>query len=66
MARRKIAEKREVIPDPVYNSKTVTKFINKLMRDGKKSKAEKICYECFKIIEKRTKKNPLELSLIHI
>jgi len=45
MARRRIAEKREVAPDPVYNSKTLAKFINKLMRDGKKSKAEKICYE---------------------
>jgi len=63
VARRRIAEKREVAPDPVYNSKTVTKFINKLMRDGKKGKAEKICYQCFGIIEKRTKKNPLEVFL---
>ncbi|RLE15405.1 30S ribosomal protein S7 [Candidatus Aerophobetes bacterium] len=63
MARRRIAEKREVAPDPVYNSKTLAKFINKLMRDGKKSKAEKICYECFEIIRKRTKKNPLEVFL---
>ena len=63
MARRRIAEKREVTPDPVYNSKVVAKLINKLMRDGKKSKAEKICYECFDIIRKRTKKNPLEVFL---
>lgn len=63
MARRRIAEKREISPDPVYNSKVVAKLINKLMRDGKKSKAEKICYECFNIIQKRTKKNPLEVFL---
>jgi len=63
MARRRIAEKREVAPDPVYNSKTVAKFINKLMKDGKKSKAEKICYECFGIIQKRTKKNSLDVFL---
>ena len=63
MARRKVAEKREVVPDPVYNSKALAKLINKIMRDGKKSKAEKICYEAFDIIQKRTKKNPLELFL---
>jgi len=63
MARRKVAEKREVAPDPVYKSRTIAKFINKIMKDGKKSKAEKICYECFNIIQKRTKKNPLEVFL---
>lgn len=63
MGRRRIAEKREIVPDPVYNSKTVAKFINKLMRDGKKGKAEKLCYGCFEIIEKKTKKNPLEVFL---
>lgn len=63
MARRRIAEKREIVPDPVYNSKTLAKFINKLMKDGKKSKAEEICYECFSIIKKKTKKNPLDVFL---
>lgn len=63
MARRRIAKKREVAPDPVYNSKTVIKLINKLMRDGQKGKAEKILYQCFEIIERRTKKNPLEVFL---
>ena len=63
MARRRIAKKRDVAPDPVYNSKLVSKLINRLMRDGKKSKAERICYECFDIIRKRSKKDPLEVFL---
>lgn len=63
MARRRIAKKRKVSPDAVYNSKALAKFINKLMRDGKKSKAEKICQECFEIIQKRTKKNSLDVFL---
>ena len=63
MARRRIAKKRDVPPDPVYNSKLVSKLINRLMRDGKKSKAERICYECFDIIRKRSKKDPLEVFL---
>jgi len=63
VARRRIAKKRDVPPDPVYNSKLVSKLINRLMRDGKKSKAERICYECFDIIRKRSKKDPLEVFL---
>jgi len=63
MARRRIAKKRKVSPDAVYNSKTLAKFINKLMRDGKKSKAEKICHKCFEIIQKRAKKNSLDVFL---
>lgn len=63
MARKKVAKKREIIPDPVYNSQVVARFINKIMQDGKKSKAEKICYECFDIIQKRTKQNPLKVFL---
>jgi len=63
VARRRIAKKRDVVPDPVYNSKLVSKLINRLMRDGKKSKAERICYECFDIIRKRSKKDPLEVFL---
>jgi len=63
VARRRIAKKRDVPPDPVYNSKLVSKLINKLMRDGKKSKAERICYECFDIVRKRSKKDPLEVFL---
>ncbi|MCD6318566.1 30S ribosomal protein S7 [Candidatus Aerophobetes bacterium] len=63
MARRRLAKKREVLPDPIYNSITLSKFINKLMKDGKKSKAEKICYECFNIIRNKLKKEPLEVFL---
>jgi len=63
MARRRLAKKREVLSDPIYNSITLSKFINKLMKDGKKSKAEKICYECFDIIRNKLKKEPLEVFL---
>ena len=63
MARRRIAQKREIAPDPVYNSKSLAKFINELMEDGQKGKAEKICYGCFEIIQKRTKKNALDVFL---
>jgi len=63
MARRKIAKKRNVPPDPIYNNRLVSKLINKLMQDGKKSKAESICYQCFEIIEKRVKKDPIEVFL---
>ena len=54
MSRRQRAVRREVPPDPVYGSTTVTKFINKLMRDGKKSIAERIFYEAMRIIEEKT------------
>lgn len=63
MARRKIAKRRDVPPDPIYNNQLVSKLINKLMRDGRKSKAERVCYGCFDIIGKRTKKDPLEIFL---
>lgn len=59
--RRRRAPIREVLPDPIYNSKVVTKFINKLMWDGKKSVAEKIMYEALEIIEKKTEKNSIEI-----
>ena len=63
MARRKISKKRTVFPDPAYNSHLVSKFINRIMRAGEKSKAEAICYGCFDVIAKREKKNPLEVFL---
>ncbi len=63
MARRRVAKRREVAPDPVYNSTLVARLINKVMRDGEKSKAEKICYGAFDIIQKRTKQNPLQVFL---
>jgi len=63
MARRRISKKRTIFPDSVYSSRVVSQFINKIMRAGEKSKAETICYRCFDIIEKREKKNPLEVFL---
>ncbi|MCD6472575.1 30S ribosomal protein S7 [Candidatus Aerophobetes bacterium] len=63
MARRKISKKRDVLPDPLYNNKVVSKLINKIMRGGNKSKAESICYGCFDIIEKRLNKDPLQIFL---
>ena len=54
MSRRSRAEKRETPPDPRFKSRTVTKFINNLMRDGKKSIAEKIFYDAVDILEQRT------------
>jgi len=53
--------KRDVLPDPVYNSKVVTKFINSIMLDGKKGVAQKICYDAFELIAQRTGKDALEV-----
>ncbi len=53
--------KRDVLPDPVYNSKVVTKFINSIMLDGKKGVAQKICYDAFELIVQRTGKDALEV-----
>ena len=61
MARRKRAEKREVLPDPKYRSTLVAKFINCLMWDGKKTVAERILYDAFRLIEERTKTEPLKV-----
>ncbi|MCD6148275.1 30S ribosomal protein S7 [bacterium] len=60
MARKK-ASKRVILPDPVYNSVTVAKFINQIMRRGKKTVARKILYSAFDIIKEKTKKDPLEV-----
>ncbi len=54
MSRRKRAVKRPVPPDPRYDSQTVTKFMNRLMRDGKKSTAETVFYRSMDLIEQRT------------
>jgi len=61
MPRRKVADKREILPDPVYNSKLVSKFINVVMKDGKKSVAQKICYGAFDIIKEKTGDDPLKV-----
>jgi small subunit ribosomal protein S7 len=53
--------KRDVLPDPVYHSKTVTKFINKVMLSGKKSVAQRVVYDAFDTIREKTGKDPLEV-----
>ncbi|HDM31774.1 MAG TPA: 30S ribosomal protein S7 [bacterium] len=58
---RKRYKKREILPDPVYNSVKVAKLINFVMRRGKKSLARKIVYKAFEIIKEKTKKDPLEI-----
>ena len=60
MPRRVHGFKREVLPDPMYNSQLVTKLVNNIMYDGKKSIAQKIVYDAFAIIEQKTGNDPLE------
>jgi len=61
MSRRRKAVKRIKAPDPVHHDKNITLFINKLMYDGKKSKAEEIFYQALDMAAKKTKKEPLEV-----
>ena len=60
MPRRGKISKRDVLPDPLYGSKLVTKLINNIMLDGKKGVAQKIVYDAFAIIEAKNGENPLE------
>ena len=60
MPRKGFIAKREVLPDPVYQSKVVTKLINNVMESGKKSLAQKIVYDAFEIVAEKTGKNALE------
>ena len=59
--RKRRAVKRDVLPDPVYNSKVVTKLVNQIMQDGKKGTAQKILYEAFDIISEKTGKPAIEV-----
>ena len=59
--RRGSIAKRDVLPDPLYNSKLVTRLINNIMLDGKKGVAQKIVYEAFDILREKTEKEPLEV-----
>ena len=59
--RRVSAPKRDVLPDPVYDSVILTKFINQVMLDGKKGVAERIVYGAFEIIKDKTGKDPMEV-----
>lgn len=61
MPRRGPVPRREIDPDPIYNSKLVAKLINHIMRDGKKSLAQRILYDAFEIIRQRTNQDPLEV-----
>lgn len=61
MPRRGQIAKRDVLPDPLYNSKLVTRLINSVMLDGKKGVAQKIVYDAFNIIAEQTGKDPLEV-----
>ena len=60
MSRRGQISKRDVLPDPMYNSKTVTKLINNIMLDGKKGVAQKIVYDAFAIVEEKLGVSPLD------
>ena len=59
--RKRRAEKRDVLPDPVYNSKIVTKLVNQIMQDGKKGTAQKILYEAFDMIKEKTGEEPIDI-----
>ncbi|MBR1398377.1 MAG: 30S ribosomal protein S7 [Selenomonadaceae bacterium] len=61
MPRKGSVPKRDVLPDPVYHSKIVTKFINKVMLSGKKSVAQRVVYDAFETIKEKTGKDPLEV-----
>ena len=61
MPRKGYIAKRDVLPDPIYNSKVVTKLINNVMLDGKKSVAQQIVYDAFDIIKEKEEKSALEV-----
>ena len=59
--RKRQAVKRDVLPDPLYNSKVVTKLVNRMMIGGKKGKAQTILYKAFDIVKEKTGQDPLEV-----
>ena len=59
--RKRRAVKRDVLPDPIYNSKVVTKLINQIMLDGKKGTAEKILYQAFDMVKEKTNEEPMDV-----
>jgi small subunit ribosomal protein S7 len=60
MPRRHVPNKRKILPDPKFQDRLVTKFVNDLMRKGKKATAEAICYGAFTLVEERAKEEPLK------
>ena len=61
MSRRHSAEKRKVLPDPKFKDVVLSKFMNQIMRDGKKSTAERIVYGALDLVEERAKRDPLDV-----
>lgn len=61
MPRKGPVPKRDVLPDPIYNSKLVTRLVNRIMVDGKKGVAQRILYDAFEIVRERTGKDPMEV-----
>lgn len=59
--RKRRAVKRDVLPDPIYNSKVITKLINGIMKDGKKGTAQKILYDAFDMIKEKTNQDAMEV-----
>ena len=59
--RKRAAVKRDVLPDPLYNSKVVTKLINQIMLDGKRGTAQKILYNAFEMIKEKTGEEPMDV-----
>ncbi|MDR1604233.1 MAG: 30S ribosomal protein S7 [Gracilibacteraceae bacterium] len=61
MPRKGYIAKRDILPDPLFKNRIVTKFINQIMLDGKKGVAESICYGAFDLIRQKTGKEPIEV-----
>ncbi len=61
MPRRREVPKREILPDPLYNSQLITKFVNVVMVDGKKTVAEKLIYDALAVIRERTEEDPVKV-----
>ena len=61
MPRRRVVAKREILPDPIYGSKLLSKFVNAIMMHGRKSAAEKICYGALDIVKEKTGEDPLKV-----
>jgi small subunit ribosomal protein S7 len=61
MPRKGPVERRDVLPDPIYNSKLVTRLINKIMVDGKRGVAQTILYDAFKLVQERSSREPMEV-----
>ena len=66
MPRRGNVAKREVLADPIYNSKVVTRLVNYIMLDGKKGVAQEIVYDAFNIVKEKTGNDPLEIGRAHV